>query len=154
LGYLKVLSEGVQSPLVKSLGEAIVQAIVRAVGAEAGDMVFIVAGSHAVVAASLGALRVEIARRERLFDPRQFAFLWVTDFPMFEFDPNERRWYAMHHPFTSPREEDLPLLAAGPEQWGKVRAQAYDLVLNGVEIRFSTCLASVSRMRDSALVSS
>ncbi|MGQ9896519.1 MAG: aspartate--tRNA ligase [Acidobacteriota bacterium] len=134
LGYLKVLPDGVQSPLVKSLGETVSQAVVRAVGAETGDMVFIIAGSYPIVAASLGALRVEIARRERLFDPQHFAFLWVTDFPMFEFDPDERRWCAVHHPFTSPREEDLPLLAAGSEQWGKVRAQAYDLVLNGVEI--------------------
>ncbi|OYT70246.1 MAG: aspartate--tRNA ligase [Chloracidobacterium sp. CP2_5A] len=134
LGYLKVVAEGPQSPLVKSLGEETAQAIARATGAQVGDMVFIVAGSNAVVAASLGALRVEIAKRERLFDPGQLAFLWVTDFPMFEFDPAERRWYAMHHPFTSPREEDLPLLEAGPERWGCARAQAYDLALNGVEV--------------------
>ncbi len=134
LGYLKVLADGIQSPLVKSLGEAVVQAVTEATQARPGDLVLIVAGTPPVVAASLGALRVEIARRERLYDPRHFAFLWVTDFPMFEFAPEERRWYAMHHPFTSPREEDLPLLAAGPAQWHRVRARAYDLVLNGVEI--------------------
>ncbi|MFQ3582207.1 MAG: aspartate--tRNA ligase [Chloracidobacterium sp.] len=134
LGYIKVTAEGVQSPLVKAVGEESASAIVRAAGAQPGDMVFIVAGTHPIVATSLGALRVEIARRERLFDPKRLAFLWVTDFPMFEFDPDERRWYAMHHPFTAPREEDLPLLEAGPDRWGKVRAQAYDLVLNGVEV--------------------
>ncbi len=134
LGYLKVLAEGAPSPLAKSLGEETARAIACATGAQVGDMVFIVAGSQAVVAASLGALRLEIAKRERLCDPNHFAFLWVTDFPMFEFDADERRWRAMHHPFTSPREEDLPLLAAGPEQWRWVRARAYDLVLNGVEI--------------------
>ncbi|MBX7222165.1 MAG: aspartate--tRNA ligase [Blastocatellia bacterium] len=134
LGYAKVLAEGVSSPLTKGVGEELMAKIVAATGAETGDMVFIVAGSAAVVAAALSALRLEIGKREKLYDPNQFNFLWVTEFPMFEYHEEDNRWYAMHHPFTSPRDEDLERFAGENPDLGGVRAKAYDLVLNGVEI--------------------
>jgi aspartyl-tRNA synthetase len=132
LGYVKVLPEGAQSPLTKGLGEEKVAELVRVAGAEVGDMVFLVAGPPSVVAAALGALRLEIGRREKLCDPAQFNFLWVTEFPMFEFHADDERWYSMHHPFTSPRDADVPLLDS--DDLSAARAKAYDLVLNGVEI--------------------
>jgi aspartyl-tRNA synthetase len=95
-------------------------------------MVFLVAGSPSVVASALGALRLEIGRREKLYDPAQFNFLWVTEFPMFEFHADDERWYSMHHPFTSPRDADVPLLDS--DDLSAARAKAYDLVLNGVEV--------------------
>ena len=91
----------------------------------------IVGGKASVVAASLSALRLEVAEREGLIDQNKFNFLWVTDFPMFEYHEEDGRYYAMHHPFTSPRDEDLDKLETDP---GAVRAKAYDLVLNGVEL--------------------
>ena len=90
-----------------------------------------IADKPAVVAQALGALRIEMAKRRNLIDPDALAFAWVVDFPMFEYDEEENRYVAMHHPFTSPRDEDLPLLATDP---GKVYAKAYDMVLNGTEI--------------------
>ncbi len=134
LGYVKMLPEGIQSPLAKGLGEQKTAELAKLAGGEPGDMVFIVAGTQSVVAAALGALRVEIAKREKLFDPNQFNFLWVTEFPMFEHNADDNRWYSMHHPFTSPRDEDLALLDQDGADLGAARAKAYDLVLNGVEI--------------------
>ncbi len=134
LGYIKVAAEGVQSPLAKGLGEEKTAELAKLAGGEPGDMVFIVAGTQSVVAAALGALRVEIAKREKLFDPNQFNFLWVTEFPMFEHNAEDNRWYSMHHPFTSPRDEDVALLDQDGADLGAARAKAYDLVLNGVEI--------------------
>ena len=86
----------------------------------------------AVVARSLGYLRLAIAKRENLLSPTDFRFVWVTDFPLFEWNADEKRWDAMHHPFTSPRPEDVPLL--GTDRTGEARARAYDLALNGSEI--------------------
>ncbi len=91
----------------------------------------IVGGKPSVVAASLSALRMEVAEREGIIDQSKFNFLWVTDFPMFEYHEEDGRYYPMHHPFTSPREEDLDKLESDP---GSVLAKAYDLVLNGVEL--------------------
>jgi aspartyl-tRNA synthetase len=89
------------------------------------------AGPASKVAGSLGALRLSVARREKLIRPDDFRFCWVTEFPLFEWNADENRWDAMHHPFTSPRLVDEPLLATDP---GKARARAYDLALNGSEI--------------------
>ncbi|HUK90110.1 MAG TPA: amino acid--tRNA ligase-related protein, partial [Blastocatellia bacterium] len=97
----------------------------------AGDAVLIVAGKPAVVAASLSALRLDVAHREGVINEDQFNFLWVTDFPMFEYNEEDARFYPMHHPFTSPRDEDLEKLETDPSS---VCAKAYDLVLNGVEL--------------------
>jgi aspartyl-tRNA synthetase len=124
-------SDQISSSLSKALGDEKVTELAAAAGSEAGDAVLIIAGRRAVVAASLNALRSEVAEREGLIDQAKFNFLWVTDFPMFEYHEEDGRYYAMHHPFTSPLDEDLDKLGADP---ASVRAKAYDLVLNGVEL--------------------
>ena len=131
LAYLKVLDPGVQSPLLKHLGEAGCRGLAQQAGAEPGDLVLLVSGSRKVVADSLGAVRLQLARQESLIDRQANHFLWVTQFPMFEYSEAEQRHVACHHPFTSPMEEDIPRLESHP---GSVRARAYDLVLNGMEI--------------------
>ncbi|MDD5544190.1 MAG: aspartate--tRNA ligase [Acidobacteriia bacterium] len=134
LAAIKVTAEGVQSSLEKPLGRAMVTEIAGATGTQVGDLLLIVAGSTSVVENSLGALRLKIARQENLInDAPRWNFLWVTDFPMFEWSDTDKRFVAMHHPFTSPVEEDIEagLLESHPAQ---VRAKAYDLVLNGSEI--------------------
>jgi len=132
LASIKIADSGeISSSLSKSLGEAKVAEMASTAGAAKGDCVLVVAGKPLVVAASLNALRLEIAERENLIDPAKFNFLWVTDFPMFEYHEDDGRYYAMHHPFTSPREADLHKLETDP---GSVVARAYDLVLNGVEL--------------------
>ncbi len=121
---------GVRSPIAKFLKEEEIETIKTAVGANTGDMVAIVAGDAKMVANCLGRLRVEMGKRLKLADPNCLAFLWVVDFPLVEWNADSNRWDAMHHPFTMPHEEDLPMLETAP---GKVRAQCYDIVCNGVE---------------------
>ena len=122
---------GVKSSIAKFFTEENIAALKEAAHVEAGDLLLFVADKPSVVAASLGALRIEMAKRRDLIDPNELAFTWVVDFPMFEYDEEEKRYVAMHHPFTSPRDEDLPLLETDPS---KVYAKAYDMVLNGTEI--------------------
>ena len=127
------------SSLLKALGRDAVKHIADVAGAEITDAVLIVAGKAKTVAASLGALRVEIAKREKLIPEGIYAPLWVTEFPMFEYDEEGDRYYAMHHPFTSALDEDLPLLERAVEGGetallGQLRAKAYDTVINGVEV--------------------
>jgi aspartyl-tRNA synthetase len=137
--YLKVGDAEVQSPLAKILGEQAVRAMAASAGAQVGDLVLLLgvkpAGSAPANFRRLheasGELRLEVARRLDLLKPGVWNFLWVVDFPMFEHDEKEKRYAAMHHPFTSPREEDLDKLETEP---GAVKARAYDLVLNGSEI--------------------
>jgi aspartyl-tRNA synthetase len=132
LGWIKASPSGeVSSSLLKALGEERTRELLDAAGAAAGDLVLLVAGTPAVVAAALGALRLEMGRRLSLIDEKKHNFLWVTDFPMFEWDERASRWSAMHHPFTSPTDEDLERLSSDP---GSVNAKAYDLVLNGMEL--------------------
>ena len=131
LAWIKMNADGVQSPIAKFFEEDQLNAILKATDAEVGDVIFIVADKDSVVYASLGALRIEIAKRYGLIDNNKFNFLWVTDFPLLEYDEEENRYVAMHHPFTAPKDEDLPLLDTDP---GKVRAKAYDIILNGVEL--------------------
>ncbi len=131
LAYFIVTGEGLKSPIAKFFNAQELAAVAERMGAEPGDLLLFVADQPAVVAASLGALRLHLAERLNLIPREKFNFLWVTDFPLLEYDAEEKRWTAVHHPFTSPREEDIPLLHTDP---GKVRAQAYDMVLNGVEI--------------------
>ncbi len=102
-----------------------------ALGARDGDLVLLAAGSAKPVLDFLGALRVQVAREEKLIPEGRFDFVWITGFPLVEWHPEDRRWYAMHHPFTSPHDEDLPLVESDP---GRVRARAYDVVLNGMEL--------------------
>ncbi|MEG2928494.1 MAG: amino acid--tRNA ligase-related protein, partial [Oscillospiraceae bacterium] len=102
------------------------------VDAKTGDVILVVASEDSdVVYAALGALRLDIAKKFKLFDPDQFNFLWVTDFPLFEYDKEEKRFVAMHHPFTMPKEEDIQYINSDP---GRCHAKAYDMVLNGVEL--------------------
>jgi aspartyl-tRNA synthetase len=105
-------------------------AIIAALGGQPGDLLLIVADAPRVVASSLDRLRRELATRLRLADPDQLAFAWVLEFPLLEWDAEEQRWQAVHHPFTAPLDEDRGLLASDP---GRARAKAYDLVLNGFE---------------------
>jgi aspartyl-tRNA synthetase len=131
LSWVKVNDEGWQSPLSKFFQEVGREAINLRTGAVPGDLLLIVADKTHVVNQSLGMLRLNIAKRLELIKEDDYAFLWVTRFPLLEYDETEGRLQAVHHPFTAPMEEDLNLLKKHPE---KVRARAYDLVLNGVEI--------------------
>lgn len=133
------LGDELSSSLLKALGPDVVQRIASAAGATKGDAVLIVSGKAKVVAASLGALRNEVAKRENLISANVYAPLWVTDFPMFEFHEEDGRYYSMHHPFTSPVDEDLPLLERAveggeTELLAQIRTKAYDPVINGVEM--------------------
>jgi len=138
LAWIK-LGDETSSSLLKALGEDMVGRLGSASGAAKGDAILLVAGKPKVVAASLGALRNEIARREKLIRSNTYAPLWVTEFPMFEYHEDDDRYYAMHHPFTSPLDEDLELLERAVEKGetsllGKLRTKAYDPVINGVEL--------------------
>ena len=121
----------VKSQIAKFLGEEMVQSIIAHSEAQPGDLILMVADKAKVVAQALGELRLEMARRRNLIDPDELAFTWVLDFPMFEYSEEEKRYVAMHHPFTMPRDEDIEFLASNPE---RVKAKAYDLVLNGIEV--------------------
>ena len=131
LAWMNLKPEGLQSSFAKFLTEETIQAILSKVGANTGDTVFFVADKNSVVFASLGALRLELARRLSLIQPDTYDLLWVTDFPLLEWDEDAQRFFAMHHPFTHPKDEDLDKLETDP---GAVRAKAYDIVLNGTEL--------------------
>ena len=120
-----------KSPIAKFFNTDELAAIAERCQAEPGDVVFIVADTGKVVAAALGELRLRIARDQDLIAPGQFAFLWVVDFPLVDWNEDENRWDAMHHPFTSPKPEDIDRMESDP---ASVRANAYDIVLNGVEL--------------------
>jgi aspartyl-tRNA synthetase len=116
---------------VKALSEAALQPALDRVAASKDDLLLMAAGPADHTSKLLGALRLQIAQKENLLNPEQFEFLWVTDFPLLEYSAEDGRWYSMHHPFTSPHDEDWDKLESQP---GEVRAKAYDLVLNGSEI--------------------
>jgi aspartyl-tRNA synthetase len=132
LAWIKPTSEGLSSaPVVKNAGAAAIDATLTQAGAKNGDMVFLMAGEKEPVLNLMGALRLELARRENWIPADKWNMLWVVNFPLLEFSTDENRWVSRHHPFTSPVAEDLGILESNP---GAVRAQAYDLVLNGTEI--------------------
>ena len=131
LVWVRDTDEGVKSPALKGAGEPALRAALERAGARRQDLLLMAAGEPDPTSKALGQLRLAVAKDAGLLRPDAFAFTWVTDFPMFEWDPEERRFAAMHHPFTSPVPEDLERLESDP---GQVRAQAYDLVLNGSEI--------------------
>ena len=138
LAWIK-LGDEISSSLLKALGEEVVSRLAAVAQAEKGDAVLIVAGKPKTVAASLGALRNEVARREKLIPENVYAPLWVTEFPMFEYHDEDDRYYSMHHPFTSPLDEDLSLLERAVNEnetqlLGQIRTKAYDPVINGVEL--------------------
>lgn len=132
LAWIQLKEEGVKSSLAKFLTDEITENIVKTIGAETGDAIFIVADKDSVVLQSLGALRLELAKQFDLIkDKNEFNFTWVTEFPFFEYSEEEERFKACHHPFTSPMDEDLEFVESDP---ARVRAKAYDLVLNGEEL--------------------
>ena len=131
LAWLKVDAEGLKGPIAKFFSEEDGQAIKATLEAADGDLLLFVADKKSVVADALGALRLKLGKELGLIDPSQFNFLWVTDWPLLEYAEDEGRYYAAHHPFTMPFREDLELLDSDP---AKVRAQAYDIVLNGYEL--------------------
>ncbi|MDQ3373838.1 MAG: hypothetical protein M3521_08125, partial [Acidobacteriota bacterium] len=138
LAWIKIGDE-ISSSLLKVLGQEKIEQLAKTAEAEKGDAVLIVAGRKSVVAASLGALRNEIARRENLIPKNVYKPLWVTEFPMFEYNEDTENYDAMHHPFTSLMDEDVPLFKRAIENGetellGKIRARAYDIVINGYEI--------------------
>jgi|SoiMethySBSTD1v2_1073268.scaffolds.fasta_scaffold185801_1 aspartyl-tRNA synthetase len=131
LAYIQVLEGENKSALTKSLGSDGVTAVIEAAGANVGDAILMVGGKWEVACNALGQVRLEIGRREKNINENEFRLLWVVNFPMFEYHEDDKRWYAMHHPFTSPVDEDLDKLETDP---GLVRAKAYDLVFNGNEL--------------------
>jgi aspartyl-tRNA synthetase len=131
LVWVRYSEEGVKSPALKGAGEPALRTALERAGAGGPDLLLMAAGEPDPTSKALGQLRLAVAKERGLLQPDAFAFTWVTDFPMFEWDAEERRFAAMHHPFTSPVPEDLELVESEP---GRVRAQAYDLVLNGSEI--------------------
>ena len=146
LAWLKWAETGeISSSYAKFLTDAENEAIKEKMGAEAGDLILIVADKNAVVYDALGALRCECAKRMGILDPMDFKFLWVTEFPLLEYSEEDERFYAKHHPFTSPMDEDLEYLDSDP---GRVRAKAYDIVLNGTELGGGSV-----RIHDSAIQS-
>jgi aspartyl-tRNA synthetase len=131
LAWIKVTEEGFTGPIAKFFDDNIQNQLKALFDAEAGDLLLFVADKKSVVADSLGALRLKLGKELGLIDESKFNFLWVTDWPLLEYDEEEGRYYAAHHPFTMAVREDLPLLETDP---GRVRAQAYDIVLNGYEL--------------------
>ncbi|SIT82796.1 aspartate--tRNA ligase [Edaphobacillus lindanitolerans] len=131
LAWLKVEEEGLKGPVAKFFEGETADGLVSALEAEPGDLLLFVADKRAVVADALGALRLKLGKERGLIDESRFAFIWVTDWPLFEYDEEDGRFYAAHHPFTMPVREDLPKLETEPQS---VRAMAYDLVLNGFEL--------------------
>ncbi|MEK4521624.1 aspartate--tRNA ligase [Psychrobacillus sp. FSL W7-1457] len=131
LAWLKVDEEGIKGPIAKFFEGEAASTLIQTLVAEAGDLLLFVADKKSVVADALGALRLKLGKDLKLIDESRYAFLWVVNWPLFEYDEKEGRYYAAHHPFTRPADEDLPLMETDPSQ---VKAQAYDLVLNGYEL--------------------
>ncbi|WP_346848661.1 aspartate--tRNA ligase [Clostridium sp. UBA871] len=132
LAWIAYKEGEIKSPIAKFFSEEDMAKLLNAAGAEVGDLVLIVADIDSVVLQSLGALRLELAKELGILEGnKEFNFVWITEFPMFEYDEEEKRFVALHHPFTAPMDEDLQLLETNP---GRARAKAYDIVLNGEEL--------------------
>lgn len=132
LAYLAIQpNETIKSSFTKFLTEEEISSLVEAMNGEAGDLLLFAADKNEVVWDSLGAVRLELGRQLELMDPDTYNFLWVTEFPLLEWNEEQNRFTAKHHPFTMPMEEDYHLIDSNP---GVVRAKAYDIVLNGTEI--------------------
>ncbi len=131
LAWMRLTEEGIDSPIAKFLSEETLKGLVEIMNAQNGDLLLFVADKKSVVNVTLGGLRLEAARKLDLIDPSVFKVVWVVDFPLFEYDEDDNRYYAKHHPFTSPKDEDLDIIESNPDQ---ARAKAYDLVINGYEV--------------------
>ena len=145
LAWLKKANKEVSSSYAKFLTEDENNAIMTRLGLEDGDLILVVADKNKVVFDTLGALRCECAKRLGLLDPFDFKFLWVTEFPLFEYSEEDGRYYAMHHPFTQPMVEDYHMIDTDP---GKVRARAYDIVLNGTELGGGSVRINTTEMQE------
>ena len=145
LAWLKKSNGEVSSSFAKFLTENENNAIMERLGLEDGDLILVVADKNKVVFDTLGALRCECAKRLGLLDPFDFKFLWVTEFPLFEYSEDDGRYYAMHHPFTQPMVEDYHMIDTDP---GKVRARAYDIVLNGTELGGGSIRINTTEMQE------
>jgi aspartyl-tRNA synthetase len=130
LAFFRVKDGELDSPIAKFFSAEHQQAIIARFGAKPGDLLFCVADTFKVSCAALSALRNRLGKELNLYDPKELKIAWVLDFPMFQWNDEEKRWDAEHHPFCQPVEEDIPFLDSDP---GKVRAQSYDLVCNGYE---------------------
>ncbi len=131
LAWIKITEEGYKSPITKFFSKEMLDSIAEALKGEKGDLLLFVADSPEVVTSSLCQLRIHLGERLELPDKDKYGFVWITDFPLLEYDEAEKRYIAMHHPFTAPVDEDLRLFDEDP---ARIRAKAYDLVLNGQEI--------------------
>jgi len=131
MAWISVEEDGLKSAITKFMSEDEINRIIKRMDAEPGDLICFIADTDEIVFEVLGRLRLEIAEKLDLIDDSKVNLLWVTEFPLLEYDDEEKRWVAKHHPFTSPMDEDIGLLDTDP---GKVRAKAYDIVMNGVEI--------------------
>ena len=132
LAYLSVQEDGsYKSSFAKFMTQEELDALVKAMDGKPGDLLLFAADKNKVVWDSLGALRLELARQMDLLDKNEYRFVWITEFPLLEWSEDQQRYTAMHHPFTMPMDEDIPLLDTDP---GAVRAKAYDIVLNGTEL--------------------
>jgi aspartyl-tRNA synthetase len=132
LVWLRLTGSGFEGPARKFFSDVELDGLKETIGAAAGDMVFMIAAPEKICFTAMGQLRLELARIKNLVPPDRFSFLWVTDFPLFEYSDEEQRYVSVHHPFTSPHESDVPLLETA--DYFKARARAYDVVLNGFEI--------------------
>ncbi len=130
LAWMKITDTGAESNIVKYFKDEEIKAIIEKLGAKSGDLVVFLADDEKIVAQGLGALRLKMGKEFGLIDKNKFNFLWVVDFPMFEWDNDEHRWQALHHPFTSPKDGE----ALSSDNAGNAKAKAYDVVLNGVEL--------------------
>jgi aspartyl-tRNA synthetase len=131
LAWFKIGPDGIQSPVAKFLPEAVLQAFRERMNGEEGDLLLLCVDRPKAAADAMGRLRLKFGQELKLIDPTTLAVTWVLDFPLLEWDEKEKRWSAMHHPFTSPMDEDLAHFDGDP---GKIRAKAYDLVINGSEV--------------------
>lgn len=131
LAWIKINPDGIQSPISKFFSDEELQNLIDAMNGKEGDLMLFVADKNSVVFDTLGALRIEVAKELNLLKKDEFKLLWVTEFPLFEYDEEADRYFAKHHPFTSPMDEDIDQLESSPET---ARAKAYDLVLNGCEL--------------------
>ena len=131
MAWIKVQKDGLQSPIIKFFEQEMLDQMLKALGSQPGDTVVFIADTPKIVADALAHLRLALGKQLNLIDESKNVFTWVTEFPLVEYDETEKRYTAMHHPFTAPREEDLDKFESDP---GSIKARAYDLVLNGNEI--------------------
>lgn len=131
LAYIKINENDFQSPIVKFLGDEVTKSIVEEMDGKAGDIIFFGAGDISLVNLTMSKLRLKLGRMLNLIDDSKYNLVWVLEFPLLEWSKEDKRYVAVHHPFTAPMDEDVPLLESNPKE---VRAKAYDLVLNGSEI--------------------